>query len=141
MKYQVVYDDNIDDNYELLLGPNGFRCMLTEPEDRSFGRDIEPLVSELNRLAEEKTELYPPTLEALKAEPWRWLIADPRDPRAQALVGKKVYCSDTLETHFGISPFELDAVYENVKYGFRRGCESFIFIWPAPIDMQIGETK
>jgi len=40
-----VYDD-----YDLLIGPDGFQCALTEPEDRTFSRDLKPLVIELNRL-------------------------------------------------------------------------------------------
>jgi hypothetical protein len=39
-----------DEYYELLIGPDGFECVLTEPEDRTFRRDLKPLVIELNRL-------------------------------------------------------------------------------------------
>ena len=44
-KEAEVYED-----YDLLIGPDGFRCALTEPEDRIFSRDLKPLVIELNRL-------------------------------------------------------------------------------------------
>ena len=40
-----VYED-----YDLLIGPDGFQCALTEPEDRTFSRDLKPIVIELNRL-------------------------------------------------------------------------------------------
>ena len=40
-----VYED-----YELLIGPNNFQCALTEPEDRTFHRDLKPIIEELNRL-------------------------------------------------------------------------------------------
>jgi hypothetical protein len=43
-------EDGIRPPYEVLVGPNGFRCQLGEPEDRSFGRDIGDCVDELNRL-------------------------------------------------------------------------------------------
>lgn len=36
--------------YELAVGPGGFECVLTEPEDRTFYRDAKPLLDELNRL-------------------------------------------------------------------------------------------
>ncbi len=39
-----------DDRYHVLLGPNGFECALTEPEDRSWSRDGAKVVAELNRL-------------------------------------------------------------------------------------------
>ena len=42
-------DDSICEYYQILKGPDGFECMLTEPEDRSFTRDLAPVVSELNR--------------------------------------------------------------------------------------------
>ena len=40
----------VDEDYALLIGPDGFECVLTEPEDRTFRRDLKPLVIELNRL-------------------------------------------------------------------------------------------
>lgn len=39
------------EEYELLIGPNGFECALTEPEDRTFYRDLKPVIEELNRLS------------------------------------------------------------------------------------------
>lgn len=50
-KYYCV-DDSIDrpDNYSGLVGPDGFECVLTEPEDRIWSRDLEPVVNELNKL-------------------------------------------------------------------------------------------
>jgi hypothetical protein len=52
----------ICDEYDLLIGPNGFECFLGEPEDRSWYRDASDVVSELNRLAAENASL----LSALK---------------------------------------------------------------------------
>lgn len=43
--------------YETLTGPDGFRCRLTERENRSFFCDLEPVVDELNRLREENAKL------------------------------------------------------------------------------------
>jgi hypothetical protein len=38
------------EEYDLLLGPDGFGCFLGEPEDRTWLRDAAPVVAELNRL-------------------------------------------------------------------------------------------
>ena len=38
------------EDYDLLLGPNGFECMLGEPEDCTWYRDGSGAVDELNRL-------------------------------------------------------------------------------------------
>jgi hypothetical protein len=48
---------NCDENYDLLVGPNGWECLLTEPEDRRWQRDLEPVVDELNRLRAEVERL------------------------------------------------------------------------------------
>jgi len=45
--------DDIAEEYEALLGPNGFKCVITEPEDRNFGRDLAPIVKKLNTLNSE----------------------------------------------------------------------------------------
>ena len=37
-----------DPGYDLLLGPGGFECLLTEPEDRIWCRDGSAVVGELN---------------------------------------------------------------------------------------------
>ncbi len=54
MSDKAYYRDNDDrdpyDNYDLLRGPDGFQCLLTEPEDRTWGRDGSHVVKELNRL-------------------------------------------------------------------------------------------
>ena len=44
---------NGSEDYELLIGPNGFECFLGEPEDRTWYRDGKKVVAELNRLHEE----------------------------------------------------------------------------------------
>ena len=43
-------DAGVYEDYEMLIGPDNFRCALTEPEDRTFYRDLKPIVEELNRL-------------------------------------------------------------------------------------------
>ena len=50
------------EKYEMLCGPEGFECLLTEPEDRSWYRDGKVVITELNRLQADKAKL----LEALK---------------------------------------------------------------------------
>ncbi len=40
----------IDPDYDLLVGPDGFKCFLGEPEDRTWYRDGSKVVEELNRL-------------------------------------------------------------------------------------------
>ncbi len=37
------------ETYDMLRGPNGFECLLTEPEDRTWWRDGSAVVEELNR--------------------------------------------------------------------------------------------
>lgn len=51
---------NCDEYYSLLIGPNGFECLLTEPEDRNWHRDGKHVIAELNRLAIEARELKEP---------------------------------------------------------------------------------
>jgi len=41
------------EEYDLLRGPDGFECCLTEPEDRTWHRDGSVVVEELNRLLSE----------------------------------------------------------------------------------------
>ena len=36
------------ETYDLLVGPDGFECLLTEPEDRVWFRDLKPVVELLN---------------------------------------------------------------------------------------------
>lgn len=40
----------ICEDYEVLLGPDGFQCILTEPEDRTWNRDLKAVIFELNHL-------------------------------------------------------------------------------------------
>ena len=55
--YKAEFEDCWGWGYETLTGPDGFRCRLTEREDRSFFRDLEPVVNELNRLREKNAKL------------------------------------------------------------------------------------
>ena len=43
--------------YETLVGPRDFLCTLTEPEDRTWGRDLEKVVDRLNELETENAQL------------------------------------------------------------------------------------
>lgn len=36
------------EEYDCLHGPDGFRCVITEPEDRNFNRDLDAMVVRLN---------------------------------------------------------------------------------------------
>lgn len=51
-KYSIHSGDefNGDSCYQVLKGPDGFECWLTEPEDRSFYRDLAPLIERLEML-------------------------------------------------------------------------------------------
>ena len=57
MSYEEKLAKGIDTNYSVLLGPDGFECILTEPEDRSWVRDGSGAVSELNKQHEEIEKL------------------------------------------------------------------------------------
>lgn len=51
---KYTYDVDYENGYETLTGPDGkVLAMLTEPEDRSFSRDLSSVVGELNRLYKE----------------------------------------------------------------------------------------
>lgn len=52
-----VLDGNFprDECYDTLVGPDGFECCLTEPEDRNWHRDGKVVVAELNR---QRAEIY-----------------------------------------------------------------------------------
>lgn len=54
------YEDITKDypeEYSILLGANGFLCVLGETEDRTWERDGRNVVDELNRLYQENQEL------------------------------------------------------------------------------------
>ena len=55
MVKRYTYDLDMCTGYETLLAVDGERTeditTITEPEDRTFGRDLAPVVEELNRLA------------------------------------------------------------------------------------------
>jgi hypothetical protein len=54
--YEVATDEEkerlgfSEEEYDILLGPDGFQCALTEPEDRTWRRDCWVVVEELNKL-------------------------------------------------------------------------------------------
>ena len=57
--YEVEWEPGCDwaEEYEMLHGPDGFECCLTEPEDRSWYRDGKKVIIELNRLQAEVEQL------------------------------------------------------------------------------------
>lgn len=53
-KTDCYYYETDSDGYETLYGPNGKEItIITEPEDRNFGRDLNPILVELNMLYDE----------------------------------------------------------------------------------------
>ena len=50
-------DEDTDDTYETLVGPDGFSCTLTESEDRTFYRDLSEIVALLNSQHDEIVKL------------------------------------------------------------------------------------
>lgn len=46
-----------DEYYDMLYGPDGFKCLLTEPEDRNWWRDGKAVVDKLNEQHEEIQKL------------------------------------------------------------------------------------
>lgn len=60
--YRVLTNDeveslNYDPYYEVLIGPDGFECVLGEPEDRYWRRDGKDAVKRLNEQHEELERL------------------------------------------------------------------------------------
>lgn len=52
--YNVTDDEAVYADYEVLVASNGkIVAALTEPEDRTFGRDLRPVVDELNMLKDQ----------------------------------------------------------------------------------------
>lgn len=46
-------ESSIGEGYQMLKGPDGFECCITEPEDRTFSRDLAPIVRKLNEQHQE----------------------------------------------------------------------------------------
>jgi len=57
--YRVPCSDenDWDESYDMLRGPDGFECLLTEPEDRIWCRDLKDVVAKLNEQHEENERL------------------------------------------------------------------------------------
>ena len=53
LTYEEMQEWDGDGTYSVLIGPNGFECCLSEPEDRNWDRDGKKVVMELNRLLDE----------------------------------------------------------------------------------------
>lgn len=68
-------DAEWDKYYQMLKGPDGFECLLTEPEDRVWYRDLASAVDKLNeqhkRIAELERKLA--EHEAWQKEACNWL--------------------------------------------------------------------
>lgn len=58
-EYRIAVNEEKDccDEYEMIVGPNDFECVLTEPEDRTWYRDLSCVINELNRLLREVESL------------------------------------------------------------------------------------
>ena len=48
LSYEEKTDICGDENYDVLVGPDDFECILGEPEDRTWGRDGKRSVARLN---------------------------------------------------------------------------------------------
>ena len=69
------YTINTLSGYETLVGPNDVQlAVLTEPEDRSFGRDLSPVLDELNRLRIER-DVRKEVFDTLYADAKRYRLA------------------------------------------------------------------
>ena len=55
--YHIPDIEQCCEYYNELVGPNGFSCVLTEPEDRTWYRDGASVIIELNRLYNENQKL------------------------------------------------------------------------------------
>lgn len=64
--------EGVCEDYNVLIGPDGFQCYLGEPEDRTWYRDAYNVVTELNRLHNELT-FY-----KLEARHWRKAFEEQR---------------------------------------------------------------
>lgn len=47
-EYDEKHKYDWDDTYDMLVGPDNFYCLLTEPEDRVWCRDLKYVVNKLN---------------------------------------------------------------------------------------------
>ena len=55
--YRHVPSGDFCEYYDMLVGPDGFECLLTEPEDRNWYRDGRAVVDRLNAQHAELTAL------------------------------------------------------------------------------------
>lgn len=69
-------------SYRLLVGPGGFHCLLAEPEDREWHLDLEPVVTELNRLFAEVQLLRMTSEERSAAGLAAYEVRDPDSPES-----------------------------------------------------------
>ena len=83
----LMYDQCI---HTVLVGPNGFECWLTEPEDRIWSRDLRPVVNELNRLASALEAVANAALDSLDVE---------LEANIKARGAAAAHLADVLEKH------------------------------------------
>ena len=46
--YHTEHHDDLCEEYSMLVGPDDFECILTEPEDRCWYRDLNVVIVRLN---------------------------------------------------------------------------------------------
>ena len=56
--YKHVLSGDFCEYYDMLVGPDGFECLLTEPEDRNWYRDGRVVIDRLNAQHAELTALH-----------------------------------------------------------------------------------
>ena len=76
--YRRVPSGDFCEYYDMLVGPDGFECLLTEPEDRNWHRDGRVVIDRLNAQHAELTALRA-EVERLREER-RWIPVEERLP-------------------------------------------------------------
>ena len=56
-EYEEKHQYDWDHTYDMLVGPDNFYCLLTEPEDRMWCRDLQKVVDKLNEQHKKILEL------------------------------------------------------------------------------------
>ena len=80
--YRHVPSGDFCEYYDMLVGPDGFECLLTEPEDRNWYRDGRVVIDRLNAQHAELTALRA-EVERLREER-RWIPVEERLPDDEA---------------------------------------------------------
>lgn len=93
---QVDRVDDVCEDYDVLIGPDGFQCFLGEPEDRCWRRDGKAVVDELNRLHAEIARLKG-ELDAWKARFRAIVDSDSPDAAGNAVLTLKADAAKDAE--------------------------------------------